>query len=216
MKLFLVSLPFIAVHAYAPLNKTNPNGCDQCVKGACGSICCPGAGGTTVPAAPTRALPPHRTPSAPGSGPMLATPPRRNCGWCVDDQYNNGCFAGDMAGPFTLTPGVANCDNQWTPGRYRAAGSMCVMVRSDLERARCSVLLLCDYGQSIADTFIVPSQAACDTYDSAYKSIGCDGDDRQEVQSYCTSRAMCSTQPFSRPKRSSSCVAHATRACPTT
>ena len=178
----LVSLPFIAVHAYAPLNKTNPNGCDQCVKGACGSVCCPG-GGLNCPCCSDPGPPPAPPSKCAGLGTdaCYTTP---NCGWCVDDQYNNGCFAGDMAGPFTLTPDVANCDNQWTPGRYRAAGSMCVMVLSELD-VRC--YQQCDYGQSIAETFIVPSQAACDTYDSAYKSIGCDGDDRQEVQSYITS-----------------------------
>ena len=103
------------------------------------------------------------------------------CGWCIDNHYNNGCFPGDSAGPFRLPMDVANCNKQWTPGVHRAAGSMCVMTLSDLD-VRCYEQ--CSYGQSIGETFVVPSQKACNSYDSAFKSTQADPVTRKAVHEH--------------------------------
>ena len=58
---------------------------------------------------------------------------------------------------------------------------MCVMTLSKLD-VRC--YQQCTYGQSIGETFVVPSQKACDSYDSAFKSTQADPDTRKAVHEH--------------------------------
>jgi hypothetical protein len=80
-----------------------------------------------------------------------------------------------MSGPFS---GTHNCDRGWYAGRYRSPSSMCVSVVSD-DDVRC--YQQCQYGNGI-ETFVVPDQQTCMSYDSAYASSGGPSlSDRQKV-----------------------------------
>jgi hypothetical protein len=171
-------------------------GCSECSYGHCPSsgppgtqICCPG-GNINCPCCsnPGPPPPPPDTCAQYGTDACYGA---KGCGWCIDDtsDYNNGCLSGDKAGPLATFPipqpgggsPIQNCNRQWTPYSYMGPGAMCVMVLSG-DDVRCYAS--CTYGQSIAETFIVPSQKACDQYDSAFKSTGADGNTRRQVQSY--------------------------------
>ena len=145
----------------------------------CASSCC-GAGPPPGPSPPS---PPSPGPSPSASCPdddeaCYSTP---GCGYCIDEKFNSGCYAGDHAGPFKLPSGQGNCTKQWTPGVYRTPASMCVMVISK-DDTRC--YKQCTYGQGIGETFVVPGQKACDAYDSAFKSTCADPVTRKKVHEH--------------------------------
>ena len=152
-----------------------------CAGDACVSASIPGCA-STCPGAPTPAPPPPAPSSCPDD--ETACYSTVGCGYCIDDSYDGTCLAGDTARPFSLPAGQGNCTKQWTPGAYRAAGSMCVMAISDYD-TRCYAD--CSYGEGIGETFVVPSSAACATYDSAFKSTQAKPADRKRVHEHISS-----------------------------
>jgi hypothetical protein len=54
--------------------------------------------------------------------------------YCVLERQDGECRTGDMAAPFN--PPSGGCTKQWTPGVYRAAGSVCLMASGNTD-VRC-------------------------------------------------------------------------------
>ena len=152
----------------------------------CTEDCC------SAPSPPTPTPSPTPTPT-PGPPPAsdcdglgeTACYSKPGCGYCISNNYDSGCIAGDMTGPFFSggsSATAANCDRQWTAGVYRTPESMCVIAVGE-DDVRC--YKDCTYGlPGQAETFVVPSQAACNQYDTAYTAVKTEADLRQEVHDH--------------------------------
>ena len=171
----------------------NPNWDQYCTSGSVVSSSCASGCGTSS-SAPMSACctsdccahpapPPPPTPPGPSPAPNncdggeTACYSKPGCGYCISSDYDSDCLPGDMTGAFT--PVQHNCDRQWVAGVYRTEESMCV-VAVGKDDVRC--LKDCSYGlPDQGETFIVPSQAACNQYDSAYKIVETEASLRHEV-----------------------------------
>ena len=167
----------------APGPSPGPSPAEKCIKGPGGTACLNGGSASGMqPNCTCDCSGTGFTGSncqTPGGGPVCPSGENdctstEGCGWCISSGWDGECKAGDMAGPFGNN---VDCQRAWYPGRYRTATSMCVSVVSD-DDVRC--YQQCQYGQGI-ETFIVPDQQTCDSYDSAINKIQVPFSLRKEV-----------------------------------
>jgi len=109
-----------------------------------------------------------------------------DCGYCIAENYDSGCVPGDATGPWSpIVAGgstVSDCNREWQAGVFRPPGSMCVTVVSSTD-IRCYQDCMGGGGQQ---QFIVPNQATCMQYDTAYKKTPTPAKTRQGVQQHVT------------------------------
>ena len=124
----------------------------------CTSPSSSGSGGSSRPPPPPAPAP---APSCPSG--ERACGNTANCGWCISNSWDSGCLPSNEFGVMEPNP-YGDCSRGYQAGQNRPAGSMCVSVISDQD-VRCYQDCM---PTATMETFIVPDQRTCLSYDSAF------------------------------------------------